>query len=177
MHVESPSTAAGQEPAAAEPTTAAPANAQSTGQEQDSKPEMTREELEAELARVRKEAAANRIERKKATEKLEEIGKAKATDSERLAALEKELAESKARAARAQVAKETGLPEELILGQTHDEMVDAASSMKEHIDKLVAAAVAEKLGANPPMPVVRGEAAGGTPKSDEDWLRQAFQAR
>lgn len=145
-----------------------------TGQEQGSKPQMSREDLEAELAKVRKESAAHRIERNKARAALEENRKSNSTDSDRLAALEKELAESKIQAARAQVAKETGLPEHLIIGDNAEEMNEHASSMQEHIDKLVEAAVAEKLGATPPMPVVRGEAAGGQPESDEDWLRKAF---
>lgn len=148
-----------------------------TGQEQDSKPQMSREDLEAELAKVRKESAAHRIERNKARAALEENRKSNSTDSDRLAALEKELAESKIQAARAQVAKETGLPENLITGDNADEMAEHASSIQEHIDKLVEAAVTEKLGANPPMPVVRGEAAGGQPQSDEDWLRKAFLSK
>lgn len=150
---------------------------QGTSQEQDSKPQMSREDLEAALAKARKESAAHRIERNKARAELEEKLKANSSDSDRLAALEKKLAESRIQAARAQVAKETGLPENLITGDNAEEMAEHASSIQEHINKLVEAAVTEKLGANPPMPVVRGEAAGGQPQSDEDWLRKAFLSK
>lgn len=150
-------------------------NAQSTeSKEQDSEPKLSAEELAAELSKARAEAARRRVERNEARAKLAELTKEPKPDAERLAALEKELADSRMQAARVMVAKETGLPEELIHGDDAETMTENAQVVRGLVDKLVEEAVAEKLKATPPMPVVSGEAAGGKPKSDEDWLRKAF---
>lgn len=139
--------------------------------------QMSSEDAAKEIARLRKEAARHRIERNEARLKLEAASKADRTEAERIEALEKELADSRLKAARTDVANGCGLPVEFIVGSNREEMESFGENLTAYIQEQVEKGVAEKLKATPPMPVVSGENTGRTPVSEGDWLRQAFTQR
>lgn len=120
------------------------------------KPEMTREDLLAALAKSRRQAAKYRVERNelrpladKARE-LEEAGKSELQKAqERIAALEAEKQAGELEAERLQIAAKHGLPAELVTGADAEAMESMASALAAYVGKKLE----EK--SKPRLPVVK----------------------
>lgn len=138
---------------------------------------LSHEQALAELARVRREAAARRVSEKQIKADLEERQARRDAEkteleriAERAAKAEGELTKlQKERAARA-AAKEAGLnPDlaDLLKGETEEELLVSAKALAERMP-------APKASTPDLFPGTRGAAVGSTPKSTAEAFRELF---
>lgn len=136
---------------------------------------LTPEQLRAELAKVRKEAASRRVltrEQEKQLQEFEAWKKSQMTESERLKA-ERDEAVAKLQAAETErlqrkVARAAKLPVDLadrIRGNTEEEMLEDAKAMAKRLGASANGMFAGQRGA----PVGTGAA-----RSEDEWFRKLF---
>lgn len=131
------------------------------------------EEMQKQIIELRKEAAKYRTERNQLRDKQAE----NLSESDRIAALEKALAESKLNATKQAIANTVNVPAELIAGSTPEEMQESAEALAALIKERVDAAVEEAGKKGNFGPRVPGEGKNGGVKPGGDWLSQALRGR
>lgn len=127
----------------------------------------TAADYEAEIRRLRREAAKKRVE-------LNELGPRAEQADQRIAELEAQNQALQLGQAVAAAAAEHGVPAGLIHGNTAEEAHAHAEALAKWLESETTAAVEAAV---PHAPHVPGENTGRAPAGDTDWLRAAMARR